>query len=1849
ADYYRKGGKAMLPVKWMPPEAFLDGIFTSKTDVWSFGVLLWEVMSLGYMPYPGRGNQEVMELVTRGGRLEAPKGCPLPVYRLMQQCWHAVSERRPGFASIIESLKHLYPLEAGWNPKSPLRKRDVYSTAAPHFDSSQYVVALEGPLEENDHVLTVSAGDEEMSVSYSLEDKYLGILSSGLIYAKRNLNPYNIGSEHLVTVHARSSQDPHLSTSCSVKLIWPHDQSRGGGYSPQAYEVFVPEKAEGGAMIAKIEPDGIGDGVTYRFEKDNEDNKLFQVDRSTGIVRLQPSVRGSDLKNTGTYSLPVIAESRSGEFKVTQLQIQRTNRNQKPEILRCDSYRPKVKENQSIGTFVVELNCTVYQSSTFSKLYHLPQIKAQDVDTGDNGKLTFSIIEPPGSTRKNFEIRTNPQNSRSAIISTARSFDCDEPTNERKFSIPVLVTDGGTPPLQALCIVEVEIIDLNDNEPLFDRTMYDDVRIAKDHPTKDRVVVVSATDRDASRNNSLITFRLDGYPGHETDKDNFRIDSVTGVISLQNSLINIPVGRELRFQAVAEDSGTPSRKSYVDVIVTVAQASIQPPQWVEFPDGPIWVPEVSHAGHVLTDKLRAVISGGTGQVLYGLHQGTAERTNANRTFYHEVEGGRMKLKLSAGLDYERITKYELTVTAQDSSNRLVSEGNLIVLVRDENDMRPIFGDFKLAQVTEGEPKGTEVVTVFAHDGDASPEFSRVEYQWVDPNEPNNQYFLLDKESGRVTTAAVFDREGTLGNSFVLNILAHDRVASADPLARGAPNNMSLQLLVDIADVNDNSPRFTGLPYESEISEDAKENSLVIKISALDADATSEITYRIIGGDEEGNFRIDERFGEIRINKPLDYEKVKKYELVVIADDQVNQPTAIVLVDVTNVNDIAPVFEKPLYEVRNISEDDPNSVGKVLTTVRAIDNEGDNITYFLDDPWSDIIQLDRNRDGSASLILKKPLDRDPPAGQDPWKVIVFAHDNDPTNQLVNSTFVAIYLEDINDNAPTLNMEGDTIVWETNRTANCPHACPYPGPNCEIAELRASDNDGPSNGCPFSFEINPDSDVFNMFGIKQGNTFQNCSGKAAGNVYILYANQEFDRETRDQYLIPIIVKDNPASGLDKKTGTSTLTVIVGDCNDSPMHDGESSIVVNNYKGELPSGTEIGRVFVEDEDDWDLPDKTFSWAGTENQYFMLDEDNGTISIINTAADKSYELKFQVRDKKRDETAFGTVYVEVKLIPKEAVRQSGSLRIHGLKEEDFIGTSKGGLSMMKKFQDLVASIHNYEPKNVDILTVRTNEAEAWTDIWYAVHASPYISGQWLNWKMGENINQLQKILEPADPLMLGIDECTDETDEKMCDTGSCITILEEKPKEPYLVYSNRSTLVAVNLEAKRLCECVKPENIVSPCDDDPCYNGGTCTPQNGGFLCECPAGYFGPQCQLMDISFPKPGYALYNHLTVCDSSVLSLEVLASSEDALVFYNGPIRKGRLSDSSDMIALQLEGGIPHLLMYLGSGMVSISASGLSIVDDKFHTLVIKWSNLSVVMEVDGKFIDEARFPNGSSQLNVHTPLQLGGVHESTDQVLNGFPWNPRPMGGRDFRGCIRNLTWNNEMVDLEGGYHSLEVNTGCLADPRQSATASIATTASFFGALFGCLAALLLLVVLLVFVRRRRDVREVDIRDGLGKYDEEGGGETDNAVFDPSVLKVSLIPRAEDGKVKSGAPLPKRPSDVDTSEIGPFLEHHKGEVDKEVGIEDDVRHYAYEGEGSTAGSLSSLSSGSDDQVQDFDYLQTLGPPFQKLADLYGGSDLESDSSLSPPNSPSLSSINSEDRRRGKPPQQGMGLPGESWC
>uniref|UniRef100_H3D2Z2 Tyrosine-protein kinase receptor n=1 Tax=Tetraodon nigroviridis TaxID=99883 RepID=H3D2Z2_TETNG len=104
-DYYRKGGKGLLPVRWMSPESLKDGVFTTNSDVWSFGVVLWEVATLAEQPYQGLSNEQVLRFVMEGGLLEKPQNCPDMLFELMRMCWQYNPKMRPSFVEIISSVK----------------------------------------------------------------------------------------------------------------------------------------------------------------------------------------------------------------------------------------------------------------------------------------------------------------------------------------------------------------------------------------------------------------------------------------------------------------------------------------------------------------------------------------------------------------------------------------------------------------------------------------------------------------------------------------------------------------------------------------------------------------------------------------------------------------------------------------------------------------------------------------------------------------------------------------------------------------------------------------------------------------------------------------------------------------------------------------------------------------------------------------------------------------------------------------------------------------------------------------------------------------------------------------------------------------------------------------------------------------------------------------------------------------------------------------------------------------------------------------------------------------------------------------------------------------------------------------------------------------------------------------------------------------------------------------------------------------------------------------------------------------------------------------------------------------
>uniref|UniRef100_A0A8C0HUK6 Tyrosine-protein kinase n=1 Tax=Balaenoptera musculus TaxID=9771 RepID=A0A8C0HUK6_BALMU len=105
--YAASGGLRQVPVKWTAPEALNYGRYSSESDVWSFGILLWETFSLGASPYPNLSNQQTREFVEKGGRLPCPELCPDAVFRLMEQCWASEPGQRPSFSTIYQELQSI--------------------------------------------------------------------------------------------------------------------------------------------------------------------------------------------------------------------------------------------------------------------------------------------------------------------------------------------------------------------------------------------------------------------------------------------------------------------------------------------------------------------------------------------------------------------------------------------------------------------------------------------------------------------------------------------------------------------------------------------------------------------------------------------------------------------------------------------------------------------------------------------------------------------------------------------------------------------------------------------------------------------------------------------------------------------------------------------------------------------------------------------------------------------------------------------------------------------------------------------------------------------------------------------------------------------------------------------------------------------------------------------------------------------------------------------------------------------------------------------------------------------------------------------------------------------------------------------------------------------------------------------------------------------------------------------------------------------------------------------------------------------------------------------------------------
>ncbi|UYV67728.1 hmr-1 [Cordylochernes scorpioides] len=262
----------------------------------------------------------------------------------------------------------------------------------------------------------------------------------------------------------------------------------------------------------------------------------------------------------------------------------------------------------------------------------------------------------------------------------------------RFVSVTVKATDRGNPPLEGVCSFKVEITDINDNPPLFDRQEYRE-NVKQDTPKGTNILRVSASDEDAD-NNGAIVYNLTA-PYDVSDRDYFDINPDSGWVSLKKALditdsgdrprLTVCVQRDqYHLRAIALDKGTPQHRATVEVIIDVVDRANNPPIWDQPVYGPIFIKENLEVGRrVISIKARYVpctvfpqnvhVCSRSGipnnpTVFYTLMKGSTEQTNKRDTFYpsQRSENGFTwaDIYVNYPLDYERIQQYNLTMRVE---------------------------------------------------------------------------------------------------------------------------------------------------------------------------------------------------------------------------------------------------------------------------------------------------------------------------------------------------------------------------------------------------------------------------------------------------------------------------------------------------------------------------------------------------------------------------------------------------------------------------------------------------------------------------------------------------------------------------------------------------------------------------------------------------------------------------------------------------------------------------------------------------------------------------------------------------------------------------------------------------------------------------------------------------------------------------------------------------------------------------------------------------------------------------------------------------------------------------------
>ncbi|XP_024085574.1 cadherin-23-like [Cimex lectularius] len=959
----------------------------------------------------------------------------------------------------------------------------------------------------------------------------------GVLVLKKALDFEQVSSYSLSLRASDNNKDKPLHAMATIAISVKDIQDQPPVFLNAPYSATLQENTSPGYQVLQVKAkDGdLGDSRTVILSLEGDELGYFKMSRNNLITSHVPIDREHPLilQNGGVYTFDVVAtelinNELPGDFSHERVTIVITDVDDQIPKFNERYFNINVSEDIGLGTPLPGLNMVVSDDDLGENAHYTLQLKSQD-----RRAVQWFMVEPESAYGRTPVVVRLKDNT---------SFDFDTGVKQVQFTISALVqTKQGESFEVSSSEVVVNILDANDNSPIFNQSSYS-FTIPENFTVGSMIANITASDIDSGEFGT-ITYSLRGFG---TNK--FSTNPKTGNLYLSNK-VDYEKQKSYSLSLEAKDGG--GRVSTVAVLVTLTDVNDNPPIW-EMPQyqrtvregatsfQPQFFIRALDADKDNESKLRYKILTSNSDVL-GLNENTGEILILSPVSSEHTSRG----------------QYELMIRAfDDGVPPFHADVPVFIRVGVPGNQRPVFRGVPYnVTLPETAKEGDVLVTVRATDPDGPN--SAVHYKLS--NGADN--FQINQSSGVITVAkaAILDPDVTKTMRYAVTVLAVD---SGAPIRETAQTTVT----VNILDINNKAPYF--LPdsnYVRHISEKSDIGKTVVMVKAIDSDHDADIEYSIIdvramhktgvpvlkgsAYDFEHAFVINSSTGEIKVNSHLSHQAAAVIILKVGAKDKnavVNPDNQRTEVEVTlyiqAYDEQNPKFTvggwTPFEPIINISFQEEKPAGSPIFTLSGIDptNNFPLTRFSLIPPIPPSISMD----SGGSIVTLKKIDYESMLD----KTISFRVEaTSADGQRSSIAQVHLNIEDINDNTPQFEKTH------------------YKGQIYESA----------AKGTIVLNVKAVDGDEFNTT-LGYGDIKYSLSGENAALFSIdpnsgtitVSGNGTIDREKQDTMQLVAFAADTPQGGANQRRSSVPIVIEVLDINDNkPLFEMEeySAVVLEN----------------------------------------------------------------------------------------------------------------------------------------------------------------------------------------------------------------------------------------------------------------------------------------------------------------------------------------------------------------------------------------------------------------------------------------------------------------------------------------------------------------------------------------------------------------------------------------------------------------------------------------------------------------------------------------------------------------